>query len=373
MEPIVAKLVALIDQHGWTSHFQAAMKLAAAQNVPSVSKIRTLEDYLAHIDELVRWAPREAGDSRLVHDKMVEFYFFLDQPPLRELQSPIVPGGVADGLTPLSQWILDYVCSWGDYLDTPDSAQHIESFRTNPAFHWNEYMPPPSGYLTFNQFFARHARPGTRPVTAIADASVLVSPADAVFIGSWRVSVDSTICVENPKVDVKGLQWSVRQLLAESVYRDRFGGGTFMHSALRTYDYHRWHSPVPGKVLEVQPVKGQAWLDVEVVEAFVDSERMNVLHAIEGTGYQFVQIRAVVVIESPHGLVACVPVGMGHVASVVVTASVGATLHKGEELGYFQFGGSDFVMVFERRCNVELTCRADVHYVQGSAIGRFHA
>lgn len=371
MESIVTELATLIEKHGWRERFQQAVDSAASHEVASIAHVRTTDDYLTHIDELVRWAPREAGDSRLVHDKMVEFYFFLDQTTLRELQCPIEPGLPA-GMTPLSQWIYDYVCAWGNYLDTPDSARHIESFRSNPAFHWDEYMPPASGYLTFNQFFARHTRPGVRPVAAIGDASVLVSPADAVFIGSWRVSSGSTIYVEDPRIDVKGVQWSIRQLLADSVHADRFDGGTFMHSALRTYDYHRWHAPVPGKIVEVQKVRGQAWLDVEAVTAVVDGESRRVLHAIEGTGYQFVQTRAVVVIDSPCGLVACIPVGMGHVSSVVVTASVGTTLHKGEELGYFQFGGSDFVMVFDRRCNLELTCRVDAHYVQGAAIGRLH-
>ena len=170
----------------------------------------------------------------------------------------------------------------------------------------------------------------------------------------------------------KALRWSIGALLADSAYADRFAGGLFMHSALRTFDYHRFHAPVPGRVVESKLIAGQAWLDVEAVPAIVDGRSINVLHAIEGTGYQFVQNRGLVVIDSPHGLVACLPVGMGHVSSVVLTAAVGATLHKGEELGYFQFGGSDFVMVFERGCQLELTCRSDVHGVQGAAIGSLH-
>ena len=372
MEAIVARLVSLIDQHGWRPRFEEAMESAASQDVASINGIRTVDDYLMHIDELVRWAPREFGDSRMVHDKMVEFYFFLDQPSLRDIQSSIAPREGKSTLTPLSQWILEYVGKWGDYLDTPDSAVHIDSFRTNPAFLWDEYMPPPSGYLTFNQFFARHVRPGERPIAAIGDASVLVSPADAVFIGSWRISKGSTIYVEDTMLDVKGVKWSIKEVLADSIYADRFAGGTFTHSALRTYDYHRWHAPVPGRVVEAKAVKGQAWLDVEAVPAFVAGKRQNVLRAVEGTGYQFVQTRALIVIESPYGLVACLPVGMGHVSSIVVTVATGTTLHKGEEMGYFQFGGSDFVMVFERNCHVELTCQANAHYVQGSAVGRLH-
>ena len=378
MEAIVARLATLIEENGWRDAFDRALANVAAQDVPSVAGIRTVEDYLAWIDTLARWAPREHGDSRLVHDKMVAFYFLLDQPPLRGLQTPIEPRSDAPRetspaqQTPLSRWILDFVRTWGDYLDTPASVAHIDTFRTNPAFRWDEYMPPPSGYRTFNQFFARHVRPGQRPIAASADASVVVAPADAVFIGSWRIAGDSTVYVADPMLDVKGISWPIAQLLDDSAHADRFAGGTFMHVALRTYDYHRWHAPVPGRVLEARVVQGQAWLDVEAVTAVVDGTPTRVLHAIEGTGYQFVQMRAVVVLESPCGLVACIPVGMGHVSSVIVTAAPGVTLRKGEEMGYFQFGGSDFVMVFERACNVELTCRVDQHYVQGSAIGRMH-
>jgi hypothetical protein len=90
---------------------------------------------------------------------------------------------------------------------------------------------------------------------------------------------------------------------------------------------------------------------------------------LDGTGYQFVQTRGLVVIDSPIGLVACLPTGMAQVSSVVMTAEVGQTLHKGEELGYFQFGGSDFVMVFERASNVQLISQKNVHVNQGTWIG----
>jgi phosphatidylserine decarboxylase len=60
---------------------------------------------------------------------------------------------------------------------------------------------------------------------------------------------------------------------------------------------------------------------------------------------------------------------MAQVSSVTITAEVGQTLHKGEELGYFQFGGSDFVMVFERASNVQLISQIGIHYNQGSWIG----
>lgn len=331
--------------------------------------MKTLGDYLRYIDDMVRWAPREIGDSRLVHDKLVEFHFILDQPPLRNLQSPIEPSDQVCALSPLSQWITEFAVAWGSYLDTMESAAHIDSFRTNPAFRWDDYMPPPSGYRTFNQFFARHVKPGRRPVAAISDPTVIVSPADANFIGAWPINDDSKIFVDEHMLDVKGMHWSIEQLLAGSEFAQRFAGGVFTHSALRTFDYHRWHAPVSGTVVEARIVQGQAWLDVTAVEVGVDGDKRNVLRAMEGTGYQFVQTRGLVVLDSPVGLVACLPVGMAQVSSVVITAEMGAEIRKGEELGYFQFGGSDFVMVFEQRAHLEMACLTEQHFLQGAAVG----
>jgi phosphatidylserine decarboxylase len=81
--------VALIEKHGWQSGFQAAIKNAQSHDVPSIKGIQVLDDYLAWIDALVTWAPRERGDTRFIYDKLAEFYFFLDQEPVKSLQSPI--------------------------------------------------------------------------------------------------------------------------------------------------------------------------------------------------------------------------------------------------------------------------------------------
>ncbi len=369
MQPITEALKALIQKNGWQDSFQAAIEKAQSHDVHSIKGIRTLDDYLKWIDAFVAWAPRERGDSRIIYNKLAEFYFFLDQEPLRSLQSPIRPGEGVQDLTPLSSWITEYARTLGAYLDTTDSAQAVESFRTNPLFNWNEYMPPPSGYFTFNQFFARHVKPGMRPIAGLSDDRVLASPADSTFVGRWQISERSKIYVEQDLLSIKGIEWSIHQLLTGSAYAERFRGGIFTHSFLNTFDYHRWHTPVRGTVLEARVIQGQTFMDIRVKSAVVNGKTTNVLHALDGTGYQFVQTRGLVVLDSPVGLVACLPMGMAQVSSVVITAEAGQTLHKGEELGYFQFGGSDFVMVFERASNVQLICQPDVHYNQGTWIG----
>jgi phosphatidylserine decarboxylase len=374
---IVQSLRSLIETHGWADDFELAIRNAQDHDVPGIKDIQSLDDYLGYIDELVTWAPRERGDSRLVYARMAKLYFFLDQEPIKRLQSPIEPGRRRVTLTPLSQWMVDYANASGAYLDTPESAKEVESFRTDPVFNWDEYMPPPSGYKTFNQFFARHVKPGMRPVAALHDDAILVAPADSTFVGWWQVGQNAKIYVEEQvqskraakPLSIKGIEWSIHQLLEGSDYADRFNGGLFTHSFLNVFDYHRWHAPVRGKVVESRVLQGQAYLDIRATPGIVDGKQVNVLTATDGTGYQFVQTRGLVVIESPIGLVACLPMGMGQVSSVVITAEKGVTLRKGEELGYFQFGGSDFVMVFERASNVQLISQRDVHTQQGTWIG----
>ncbi|MCH8149510.1 MAG: phosphatidylserine decarboxylase [Planctomycetes bacterium] len=382
MHEIVERLVTLIERHHWKNDFNEAIRIAQSHKVPSIKHIKDLNDYLNYINDLVTWAPKvSSADPRLVYLKIVEFYFFLDQPPVKRHQSPIAPGEKADELTPLSKWIVEFATSWGSYLDTTESAKEVKTFKNDPLFNWGEYMPPPASFLpeedykayrTFNQFFARHVKPGMRPVACPHDDSVLVSPADCTFVGSWQISENSQITVdqEPPAIVMsKGIQWSIHELLRDSAYADRFKGGIFTHSFLNTYDYHRWHTPVQGKILEARIIQGQAYLNVDVNQVLVEGKPVNHLNALDNTGYQFVQSRGLIVIDSPIGLVACLPMGMAQVSSVVITAEVGVTLRKGEELGYFQFGGSDFVMVFERASNVQLIGQTNVHVQQGTWIG----
>ncbi len=384
---VVDKLRRLIKKHRWQRRFDEAIRTAQSHEIydfPELAGWNDHKGFLEWLEELLVWAPLQTGNSRNVYEMIVRFYFILDQPTLKKLQTPVTPGKKPARLKPLSSWMVDFANAWGAFLDTPESAAHVESFKNDEWFTWHEYMPPPASYVgdpkldwkayrTFNQFFARHVKPGMRPIAGLDDDSVIVSPADSTFVGWWQISQRSRIFVKQAR-HFNGVPWSIRQLLAGSEYADRFRGGIFAHHFLNSFDYHRWHTPVAGTVLERRVIQGQVFLDVKTQKVIVEKDgvekKVRVLNALDGTGYQFVQTRGLIVIDSPIGLVACLPMGMAQVSSVVITAEPGVTLHKGEELGYFQFGGSDFVMVFERASNVDLTWQPGVHKQQGSCIGR---
>ena len=184
-EPIVEELVQLIQRHKWTKAFTAAVHSAHESGIPEMADMRTIEDYLRFINGLVRWVPTENVQGRHVYDMLCKFYFVLDQPSVIGLQNAIRPEKDSRPLTPLSKWLVGFANSMGAFMDTPESLtpKSLATFYASPNYNLHEYVEPRGGWRTFNQFFARLFKPGYRPVAAIADQTVIVSPADSTFDG----------------------------------------------------------------------------------------------------------------------------------------------------------------------------------------------
>lgn len=368
--PVVEELIVLINKHNWNDKFEHAIKKAYGKNVPLIDKVKKMDQYLDWINQFLYWVPTENSTGQNVNDHLSAFYFIADQPSLLALQNKVIPYDKAQVLTPFSKWLVKYANAMGEFLDTPESLtpESEKTFYDSPAYNMKEYTRPHGGWKTFNQIFARHFKPGFRPIAAIADQTIIVMPADSTFGGQWEIRKDSNVTVKN-------LNWKISELLEGSSYKDRFENGLFMHSYLGPTDYHRQHAPVGGKVLEARVIQGQVYLEVEDVPADGNTGKSSLklkrnFDSLDVAGYQFAQTRGLIVLETPIGLVAVLPIGMCQVSSVVITAEVGVTVRKGEELSYFQFGGSDIILVFESASNVSLTAQRTLHYKMGTKIGQ---
>ena len=372
--PVVQELLDLIAQNNWEDKFQKALDNCHAQNVVEYENIKTLDDYYDWLEMNLHWVPKEDPEGDIVYQHVTMFYFLLDQSPVKELQTPVTPstlkGNVMPELTPLSKWMRKFVISLGQWMDTPESLDDaaVQSYYDSPRYNMGDYEMPMGGWKTFNQFFARRVKPGYRPIAAINDDHVITSPADSTNDGQWEVNAES-------QVNVKGLEWSIEELLEGSDYKDDFKGGVWIHQFLNTTDYHRQHAPVGGKILEAREIQGATWLGVHAEPIEGDPQgRQHIVRrklvAEDEAGYQFLQTRGLIVIQSKIGKVAVLPMGMAQVSSIIVTAEKGTTLRKGEEISYFQFGGSDIVMVFERASNVSITAQPGVHYKVGTRIAQ---
>jgi phosphatidylserine decarboxylase precursor len=254
-----------------------------------------------------------------------------------------------------NQWINDFVVSRGNFLDTPESTGTLETFINNPEYKIHDYIKGPSGWFTYNQFLARQLKPGKRPVAERCNNDIIVSPADSEFKGQWSIAQDAIISIKNTN-------YSVADLLGESRYKYNFKNGIFTHSFLSIADYHRYHTPVGGTILETKVISATTW----VTET---KKPDGSLENTDNVGFQFQHTRGYIIIESTIGMVAVIPVGMGHISSVIITVEEGTALAKGDEFGYFAFGGSDIVMLFEES-NIEFIAKENTHYKQGEQIAR---
>lgn len=367
---VVEDLVKMIHKNKWKDHFEKAIKKAHSKNVPLLEDVKNLEKFLDWINAFLYWVPTENSSGQNVNDHLCALYFIADQKTLSELQNKIIPSDNALPLTPFSKWLVDYANAMGEFLDTPESLtnESEQSFYDSPAYNMKEYTRPHGGWRSFNQIFARHFKPGYRPIAAVSDQSVIVMPADSTFAGQWEIRKDSNVTVKN-------LNWKVTELLEGSPYKDRFENGLFMHSYLSPTDYHRQHAPIGGKVLEARVIQGQVYLEVESKKADEYSSKHQLklkrnYDDSDNLGYQFAQSRGLIVLETTIGLVAVLPIGMCQVSSVIMTAEVGVTVRKGEELSYFQFGGSDIILLFEAASNVSLSAQPALHYKMGTKIGQ---
>jgi phosphatidylserine decarboxylase len=367
---VIEELKRLIDKHNWQEHFEKAIKKTISKNVPLLENVTNLEQYIDWLNEFLYWVPTENSSGQNVNDHLSASYFIADQEPLLSLQNKVIPHNKALALTPFSKWLVDYANALGEFLDTPESLtkESEQTLYDSPAYNMNEYSRPHGGWRTFNQIFARHFKPGYRPIAAVTDQSVIVMPADSTFGGQWEIRKDSHVTVKN-------LNWKVSELLEGSPYKNCFENGLFMHSYLGPTDYHRQHAPVGGKVLEARVIQGQVYLEVEAVVADTTPGKHSLklkrnFDSLDTPGYQFAQTRGLFVLETPIGLVAVLPIGMCQVSSVILTAEVGTTIRKGEELSYFQFGGSDIIVLFQASSNVCFNAQRTLHYKMGAKIAQ---
>ena len=334
--PVVEDLVQLLHTR---PDLRAALENAI--RTADLNGLRDMDSFLIYLDGFVTFVPTE-------HElpTALKLYYIVDHAPGDQLNRDMS----------FSAWMKRLIEAWGQFLDTPASTSGIPSFAARPNYNIGDYFVGPSGWLTFNQFFAREVKPGKRPIAEPHNDRVIVSPADSTFQGKW--DIDS-----NSKVTVKGIVWQVAQLLDGSPYQNAFEGGIFTHMFLRPGDYHRYHVPIAGEIKEVRNIHGRVYMDVV-------RRSDGTLYGVDGETYQIDQERGLIIIDSPEvGLVAVVPVGMCFVSSVNLTPEVGARLQKGDEFGFFLFGGSDIVMLFQNK-KVVIDAEVGKKYLQGERIGQ---
>lgn len=219
----------------------------------------------------------------------------------------------------------------GLYFTQPESAKQIPSFVQHYNIEMDNYVISKiSDYKNFNEFFTRAILPDKRPISEIEDDSILVSAADS------RLSVFTSVEAAT-KFWIKGKKFTLANLLQNPELSDELDGGSIAIFRLAPQDYHRFHIPAKGTVQHINPIEGTYY----TVNPCVVNEDLDVFTDNH---------RSITTVKSHHGFnYAIVSVGALLVGSIVMTnAEPEKELNKGEEMGFFQYGGSTVIAVFPK-------------------------
>jgi phosphatidylserine decarboxylase len=241
--------------------------------------------------------------------------------------------------------------SWCQFLNSPESCYVLnagpEGWFCDAAIAYNaldtDYAPdktkPHWGWTSYNDFFHRDIKPGMRPVDGPGDPTVINSPNDGV---AWAVQHD---CKGDDAFWLKSQKYSLRDMLHRSPFTEHFIGGTVYQTFVNGgADWHRFTAPVDGTVVETQTVAGYAWTESDTVPLDPESGPYSQGWAAG------VATRGLIFIDTgvdPLGIVCVVPIGLTEVSSLELSVKAGDTVKKGDQMGWFSFGGSSFALVFQ--------------------------
>ncbi len=247
---------------------------------------------------------------------------------------------------------------WAVFLNSPDSRYVLND---DPRSGWfgkdaKEAMPtfvqdfkcnpdlPCHGFTSWDDFFTREFREGRRPVASPENDAVIVNACESA---PYRIA---TNIKKRNEFWLKGQPYSLDHMMAGDPLVEQFEGGTVYQAFLSALSYHRWNSPVKGRILKTTILDGSYYAEAHS-EGF-DPVGPNLSQAyITETA-----TRALVFIEADNpdiGLMCVIFVGMAEVSTCDVTVYEGQHVNKGEELGMFHFGGSTHCLVFRPEVQLE--------------------
>jgi phosphatidylserine decarboxylase len=204
----------------------------------------------------------------------------------------------------------------GKAFDEPKSRKHIPAFVKMYQIDLNELVDSNiSDYATFNEFFYRKIKPEARPIADRHDPNIIVSAADCRLILFDNID-------EATRIWIKGHHFSLQHLFDDEKLAEEFNGGSIAVFRLAPVDYHRFHSPVHGKISDyMKKITGTYY----TVNPIAIKENLDVLTRNQ---------RTVITIENEtFEKVAFVAIGALLVGSVNFTVEPHQSIDKGDELG----------------------------------------
>lgn len=205
------------------------------------------------------------------------------------------------------------------------SKRRVLPFIERFGIDTTEFADSPQSFSSFNDFFIRKLKPESRPISD----SAAVIPADGRYTFIPDIRQEATF-------SVKTKPFCLKTVLRDEALAARYDGGSAIIARLCPTDCHRFYFPIDctpgvtrelnGKLFSVNPIatKDNPW--------------------IWSTNRRYLTMLS----SSLFGEVAFLEVGATNVGTVIQTYTPGQFYRKGDEKGYFSFGGSALLLFFEK-------------------------
>jgi phosphatidylserine decarboxylase len=216
---------------------------------------------------------------------------------------------------------------YGWRMDRQSTRKKIVPFIRDYELDASEFVRDVDAFANFNEFFFRELKPESRPVDP--NPSSVVFPAD----GRHLCVPDISNC---DGLFVKGEMFDLAKLLDDKRLSDQYAQGSLLLSRLCPVDYHRFHFPAAGVPGSTRLINGPLFS----VNPIALCQNIHILT----TNKRCVTELA----TASFGKVLVMEIGATCVGSICQTYVKGTSVSKGSEKGYFRFGGSSTITIFER-------------------------
>ena len=210
--------------------------------------------------------------------------------------------------------------------NTSEIEVKAEAFAINPT----DWLNKRGEYKNFQEFFIRELKKDARPIAGPNNSRIIVAPADS------KLTVIQNIKDKITVFSVKQEDFTLSNFLGDSSLAAEFGGGTMMIFRLSPYNYHRYHFAVDAVPLEGSFIKKDGLESVDPIAYKTE------IHPL------IINKRMLVKLDTPYGIIPMIIVGAYNVGTINNTYSPCASYKKGDQLGYFKFGGSTVVLLFKK-------------------------
>lgn len=214
---------------------------------------------------------------------------------------------------------------YGWLMNRPNSVKKIKTYVDQLNIDMNEAIKSVSEFSSFNDFFTRKLKPKARSIE-----EGVVSPADSKLLAFESLREISTFYV-------KGEKFTLQNFLRDKDLAEKYKNSSMLIFRLAPNDYHRFHFPYSGIASNSKKIKG-GYFSVSpyavlpnFAKVFCENKR------------ELLELKT-----EDKGDILIIPVGATMVGKIFTTYASNSQVQKGQETGYFAFGGSTVVVLIDQ-------------------------